>query len=194
MTVARGGRSCVTSQVLRYVDILLLMSIQDWGAIGEIIGGIGVIATLIYLAMQIRANTTATKGATENAILRDGRDLVTLSFKDRESAELFLKGSRDFNSLDDVDRAIFTNRVAPYFLFWYDAFSQNQKGLVSQDLWKTFERDIPGFFENPGFHDAWELIRNSFPEDFRDYVDMLAKMDGSQSPNYLATRKGKDIA
>ena len=30
------------------------MSIQDWGAIGEFVGGPAVIATLVYLAMQIR--------------------------------------------------------------------------------------------------------------------------------------------
>jgi len=165
------------------------MTIEEWGALGEVVSGVGVIATLIYLAIQIRANTTATRGATENAILRDGRDLVTLSFKDRESAELFHRGSTDFNSLDDVDRATFTNRVAPYFLFWYDAFLQNRKGLISEELWRTFEKDIPGFFLSPGFRDVWALIRNSFPNDFQDYVDRLAEMDSSESPNYLAVRR-----
>ena len=33
------------------------MSIQDWAAIGEIVGAIAVIVTLIYLATQIRQNT-----------------------------------------------------------------------------------------------------------------------------------------
>jgi len=30
------------------------MTIQEWGAIGEIIGGVAVVASLVYLAMQIR--------------------------------------------------------------------------------------------------------------------------------------------
>ena len=33
------------------------MTIQDWGSIGEILGAIATIATLIYLATQIRQNT-----------------------------------------------------------------------------------------------------------------------------------------
>lgn len=33
------------------------MTIMEWGAIGELLGAIGVIATLIYLSMQIRQNT-----------------------------------------------------------------------------------------------------------------------------------------
>ena len=165
------------------------MTFEEWGAIGEIIGGIGVIATLIYLAIQIRANTTATQGSTENAIIKEGKDLVSASFKDRESAELFLRGCNDFNSLDDIERAIFTNRVSPYFLFWYNAFSQNNKELISTELWETFEKDITGFFMNPGFHEVWGLIRDSFPPDYQNYVDRLEQKDPADSPNYLAARE-----
>ena len=35
------------------------MSIQDWGAVGELLGAIAVVLTLIYLAKQIRLNTRA---------------------------------------------------------------------------------------------------------------------------------------
>ena len=35
------------------------MTIQDWGAIGEIVGAVAVVVTLVYLAKQIRQNTHA---------------------------------------------------------------------------------------------------------------------------------------
>lgn len=35
------------------------MTIQDWGAIGEMIGAVAVVMTLVYLAKQIRQNTHA---------------------------------------------------------------------------------------------------------------------------------------
>lgn len=44
------------------------MSIQDWGAIGEILGAVGVILTLLYLAIQIRQNTHATRAASHHAV------------------------------------------------------------------------------------------------------------------------------
>lgn len=37
------------------------MGIQDWGAIGEIVGAIGVLATLVYLARQIRHGSEVAK-------------------------------------------------------------------------------------------------------------------------------------
>ena len=40
------------------------MNWEALGAIGEIAGAIGVIATLVYLATQIRQNTAAMRGAT----------------------------------------------------------------------------------------------------------------------------------
>jgi hypothetical protein len=35
------------------------MTLQDWGAIGEVVGALAVVVTLIYLAKQIRMNTHA---------------------------------------------------------------------------------------------------------------------------------------
>ena len=35
------------------------MTLQDWGAIGEVVGALAVVVTLIYLAKQIRLNTHA---------------------------------------------------------------------------------------------------------------------------------------
>ena len=37
------------------------MSLQDLGNIGEFIGAVGVVASLIYLALQIRQNTKAVR-------------------------------------------------------------------------------------------------------------------------------------
>ncbi|HVH18917.1 MAG TPA: hypothetical protein VNF72_11495 [Myxococcota bacterium] len=39
------------------------MTLQDLGSIGEIVGAIATVATLIYLAIQIRANTSAVQSA-----------------------------------------------------------------------------------------------------------------------------------
>ena len=48
------------------------MTIQDWGAVGEIIGAIAVLVTLIYLSLQIRMSAK-TQRAQTNQQLADGR-------------------------------------------------------------------------------------------------------------------------
>ncbi len=43
------------------------MNIMELGAIGELVGGAAVIATLAYLAVQIKQNTTAVRSARWNS-------------------------------------------------------------------------------------------------------------------------------
>ena len=39
------------------------MSIQDWGAIGEIVGAFAVVLTLVYLSVQLRQTADSLRAA-----------------------------------------------------------------------------------------------------------------------------------
>ncbi len=45
------------------------MSIQDWGAIGEVLGAIAIFVTLIYLATQIRQSNAASRTSSRQTII-----------------------------------------------------------------------------------------------------------------------------
>ncbi len=45
------------------------MSLQDWGAIGELIGGVAIIVSLLYVGVQIKLGNRETKAATLQATL-----------------------------------------------------------------------------------------------------------------------------
>ena len=51
------------------------MTIQDWGAVGELLGSIAVLATLIYLSIQVVQTKSATMAATAQANRNEYRDL-----------------------------------------------------------------------------------------------------------------------
>ena len=44
------------------------MTVLEWGAIGELIGGIAIIVSLVYVGYQVRQNTTAVRSATAQAV------------------------------------------------------------------------------------------------------------------------------
>jgi hypothetical protein len=46
------------------------MTLQDWGAIDEVVGALAVVVTLIYLAKQIGQNTRAMEEARKLALRR----------------------------------------------------------------------------------------------------------------------------
>ncbi len=90
------------------------MSIQEWGAIGEIVGGIAVVASLVYLAVQIRQNTrqlAMTIKATELAAfernVESGNRIREMLITNPDVAELFARGSKSYAQLAAADKLRF---------------------------------------------------------------------------------------
>ncbi len=42
------------------------MTLLEWGALGELIGGIAIIGSLIYVGVQVNDSASATRSAVEN--------------------------------------------------------------------------------------------------------------------------------
>lgn len=57
------------------------MDIQDLGAIGEIVGGMAVLITLVYLGIQTRTNTRALRAQTHQQITESRRQTLILFFE-----------------------------------------------------------------------------------------------------------------
>ena len=87
------------------------MSPDDLGNIGEFVGSMGVVISLVYLAVQIRQNTRQLSQNTESARMvaleaanREFNGIRAQVVRYPEVADLYLRGLRDFESLDLRDR------------------------------------------------------------------------------------------
>ena len=70
------------------------------GAIGEILGALLVVATLVYLSKQIRQHGVATTGGSMDSWFSDYNALVLELLRDPDSAAVLREGWTDFNALD----------------------------------------------------------------------------------------------
>ncbi len=87
------------------------MTLEDLGNLGEFVGAIGVVASLLYLAFQIRQNTSqmeqntrSTEFATLNALVQDAQQFRLLVAQDAECMRIYREGLRDFESLNEEER------------------------------------------------------------------------------------------
>jgi hypothetical protein len=69
--------------------------LEALGNIGDFLGGVGVFATLSYLAVQIRNNTTSTRSASYQAAVSSVSDLSRAIGLARDVARLFSAGQID---------------------------------------------------------------------------------------------------
>ena len=64
------------------------MNIQDIGAIGEVVGAIAVVVTLIYLATQIRQNNQLLRSGSRQALVTN--DVTSLA-ANLQNSDVFAK-------------------------------------------------------------------------------------------------------
>ena len=70
------------------------MTLMAWGALGELIGGIAIIVSLIYVGLQIKQNTDALKLSTVRNTAEDLADLYLVPAQNSELADIFFEACR----------------------------------------------------------------------------------------------------
>jgi hypothetical protein len=147
------------------------VTIEDLGNLGDLIAAIATVATLIYLAQQIRKNSKSIEGASVQAILE--LEITTYALK-AQYANVYRRGCANILDLDDDERIIFEQLVSAEMSLFNSAFIQVQNGLMDDDA--SFARDwIRFYLKQPGFQVIWSEIRSAYPNEFCQHLDDLQK-------------------
>lgn len=153
------------------------MSIQDWGAIGEIVGALAVVASLIYLAMQIRQNTRQISLSLESAKLAAFERTVETSNHAREVlitnpevADLFLKGLSDYGNLPPSDKfrcnMLFRNVLSG---FQGSYIRQLTMGADPEQL-EGIRKALDTLLKNPGIRQWLGEVETDWRPEFANFV------------------------
>ncbi len=118
------------------------MSIQEWAALAEIIGAVAVVASLIYLAVQIRQNTRELSMSLRSMELAafernvdSGIRIRELFILNPEILELYTRGGESYADLDEGEKQRFD-------MVLRNVFSALQGAYVRQ---LTFRNDPANF-------------------------------------------------
>ena len=162
------------------------MTLQDLGNLGEFVGAIAVVITLVYLALQIRQNTAhlsqntrAVRLAALDASLESGNRVREILISNPELSELYIRGLQGYSQLDRPERLRFGMLL------------RNLLGAIQATHMRDVVMEIdPGGFEgvakmldsmlvHPGVREWWTRHRGEFVrQDFRELVEeRLARLD-----------------
>ena len=83
------------------------MSIQDWGAIGEIVGAGAVIITLLYLATQIRQNSSQIRSEGHVRVTDSYNDIIRQLLADDALFKTIVRGCQNWESLSAFEQSSF---------------------------------------------------------------------------------------
>lgn len=148
---------------------------------GEAIGGIGIIVSLLYVGIQVRQNTYAAKVATSHAFLDLHRDILGNIATEPDFRDIYWRGLAGVSNLQGSEPAAFLAWSIHTFRTWETFWYQWQERVFDDRLWLGWKAQFIDLFGNQGIREAWEIRKHQVSESFRSYVEQEIMTSKAQS-------------
>src|SRR5438128_8421335 len=134
-------------------------------AIGQMLGAIGVIISIVYLAAQIRNQNKESQRAAMNVLTTHWSDLNRTLVENPEIALLWLRALRSFDDLDAKSKLRFGAHLGRFLRFADNLYLNVLDGTLDQRLWRGYERPIADPVAYPGCQSSWGIRKHRPPDD-----------------------------
>ena len=149
------------------------MNWEAIGAVGEIIGAIAVIATLIYLAAQIKDSAQASRSAAVTDATTAMLDFYHELGSNPQTSELFLEGMENPESLSKQAQFQFLMILHFAFLGFQRSFFLTQEGTLDVGLRDSILTAVHAVNQMPGTHFYWRQRKSYFQPEFVRWIEAL---------------------
>jgi hypothetical protein len=131
------------------------VNLETINAIAQLVAALGVIASLFYLAAQIRQNTRSMRAVVVDSLANSIAAVIRPMAEDRDLM-------RAFHALP----LLFST-----FKLFENAWFQQRQGTLDPQQWQGWDAYIRMYYHRPGVKDWWRLRRAAFAPGFGNYVE-----------------------
>ncbi|MEQ8693875.1 MAG: hypothetical protein RIC85_00910 [Gammaproteobacteria bacterium] len=154
------------------------MPIEELAAWGEFIGGLGVIAGLFFVGVQLHISNKESRYAANESYAQAIATIGLLLASESDLADIFIRGAEGLDKLDAAERlryiTFFSNGMLRTF---ENLYSQHRAGRIEDRIWRGAEITLRYAIGAQGFKDVWSLRKTWFEKAFQEYVDELVAED-----------------
>jgi hypothetical protein len=134
------------------------MNIMELGAIGELVGGVAVIASLIFVGVQVRKNTSAIRANSAQGFADSINGAILKLAGGGEPARVWRIASEDPAALTDDERVCADFICLAAFQSYDSGLLQAKLGSLDEDTRDMIHSRIRGWFEFDYYREWW--VRN----------------------------------
>ncbi len=146
------------------------MSLAELGALGDLVASFGVIATLIFLALQMRQNTKAVRLSTSHAVTAELQGMFSLLASDQGLAEILVEAGHQAH-LTGPTRVRYWTFTSNLLRMYENAYLLKGENSISEAHWSGLTRLMIDYKSMAAFPTYWEDRKHWLSETFRAYMD-----------------------
>jgi hypothetical protein len=167
------------------------MSIQDWAAIAEMVGAIAIIVSLIYVGVQLRQNTQATRVHTSQVFVQTFGGIMSHQIQEPEFRDIYWRGLAGLSNLHGSELAAFGAWMGITIRAWESFYFQWQAGAFEDQIWSGWNCQFRDLFGYPGVQEVWRIRRHHLSEEFCKFVE--ESIAGKESKPLYAVAEGAHV-
>ena len=154
------------------------MNWQAIGAVGEVLGALGVIATLGYLAVQIRQNTRSLRDSAFQEIVNSVGELTMRLGTNQQSSAILRRGLLSPDDLSEDEWFQFSMLTHSMINNFQNYYWMHELGLIDDSLWASTANNLRAQMKLPGYQAWWKRNPIALTPAFTEYVEREILEDG----------------
>jgi len=146
------------------------------GAIAELVGALAVVATLVYLATQIRQSNLSARVGFRLEMTRQYSDFVDGLLGNPDHFRVWLAGLSGEN-LNPEQKRLF--RMLMDKCYWYFSAQHHQYNVhsLTEDEWHQSRSLMKSIAKNHGAEQWWDRNKEQYAPSFVEYMDTEIRRD-----------------
>jgi hypothetical protein len=157
---------------------------ETLGNLGDFIGGIAVVVTIGYLAVQVRQNTSVLRSQSRQQIVQNYREYMNHFINDPTLNGVLLEGLRSYPAVDQETRHRFYNLISDLALHFQSAVALFESGGLDEDTFRAYRDHFASVLSTPGGIAIWDQISANYPGHVIASVE--ERLESGSVPDMLA--------
>ena len=162
------------------------MTLDILGNLGEFVGAIGVVLSLLLVARQMkrgveqtRRHTRSVRAAAFNSMVENSIRLLEHTFRDSELADFLARAARDPDGLTPGQRLRWDAYMTAIFRHFGNLMYQWETGAMEEKMWQSYRRSFKDHLEEEAwmtwYLDHPHLFDQRLADEVRGILEDLAR-------------------
>jgi hypothetical protein len=150
------------------------VDLNTLGTVAELLGALGVIASLAYLAKQIKNAAEQGREEAARSVLSKLNATMEYLASDHARSDLWIRGSTSFANLrDEAEQVQFSSFLVTFFRTYEELYFYRGAGV--QWNWGGFEEQVRATLASPGVREWWSMRGGFLSAEFRKELEPLLR-------------------
>jgi len=166
------------------MGLYMKLSLDSTAKIAEVFGAVAVFVGLVFVVLEIRANTVAQQFSATQTLVSEYNAAVS-AVNSGEYICIYIRAGNDFLGLSQADKIRYSIQMQPVFRVFEQLHYSSLHGTIDVNVYSGFQEQFAAMMQLPGNRQYWAARGNWFGPLFQEYVqDVLSSNQEIEPANF----------